>query len=128
MLHLLVFNYISHFLNFHLFLDIGDISKFSYFKEFEKLGVKEPISDKVESYSGTLYQNDNNYKMIEVVSPPKEKETKHEEIEIPDSEPIFYYKPLYEEYRDPEPPKQDIKESAPTKTKVIFCKYNFVPN
>ena len=120
MLILLCTGHNSLTLHFFIFLDIGDISKFSYFKEFEKLGVKEPISDKVESYSGTLYQNDNNYKTIEVVSPPKEKETKHEEIEIPDSEPIFYYKPLYEEYRDPEPTKQAIKESAPTKPKVIF--------
>ena len=76
----------------HFFVDIGDISLFSYFKEFERAGDNDPISETGDVYSGTLYQNDNTYQTIQVVEPPKDdKSIKNEQEYIQYSEPIYYF-------------------------------------
>ena len=104
------------------FLDIGDISPFSYFKEFEKIGGNVPISENGEVYSGTLYQNNNEYQTVQVVNPSKNEDESKEDKEesAPDAQPIFYYKGAYEEYKDPSPPKQDDSgQYSPSKPQVF---------
>ena len=69
-------------------------------------------------YSGTLYQNNNEYQTVQVVNPSKGDDESKDDKE--DSQPIFYYKGEYEEYKDPSPPKQeDSGEYTPSKTQVF---------
>ena len=107
-------------------IDIGDISPFSYFKDFEKVDGKDPISETGEVYSGTLYQNNDDYQTVQIVNPSKD-EVSNDEESVPYSQPIFYSQGQYEEYRDPKPPKEDSSpgryESTPSKTEVEFCHF-----
>ena len=98
----------------YILLDIGDISPFSYFKEFEKLGSNVPISDTGDLYSGTLYQNNNEYQTVKVEKPKEEEKPKDDKEEKP--QPVFYYKGEYEEYKDPTPPKEEESNSGKYKS------------
>ena len=105
------------------FVDIGDISQFSYFKEFEKVNGNDAISDTGEVYSGTLYQNNDNYQTDQVVTPSKDEVPKDEESSSY-YQPIFYSRGEFEEYRDPEPSKDtsgaEKYENTPSNPKVEF--------
>ena len=58
-----------------------------------------------------MYQNNNQYQTVKVEKPSKEEEKpKQDNPEEP--EPIFYYQGEYEEYRDPNPPKQEEPSSG----------------
>ena len=96
----------------YIISDIGDISPFSYFKEF---GGNVPIAETGDVYSGTLYQNNNQYQTVKVEKPSKEEE-KPKEDKVEEPEPIFYYQGEYEEYKDPNPPKQEGSSSGKYKT------------
>ena len=110
-------------------LDIGDISPFSYFKEFENIGGSDPISETGEVYSGTFYQNDqgnNEYKTVQVVNPSKEEEAEEEEETVPDHPPIFYYRDENKANRYPSSPEKENSNSGryesepePSKTEVL---------
>ena len=62
-----------------------------------------------------MYQNDNQYQTVKVEKPSKEEE-KPKEDKAEEPEPIFYYQGEYEEYKDPNPPKQEGSSSGKYKT------------
>ena len=102
--------------------DIGDISQFSYFKEFEKIDSDDPISETGEIYSGTLYHNNDEYQTVQVVNPSKDEVSDDDEESSPYSQPIYYSQGQFEEYRDPQPAKENSNagryENTPSKTEV----------
>ena len=88
---------------------------FSYFKEFERAGDNDPISETGDVYSGTLYQNDNAYQSVQVVDPPKDDSSqKHEQEYVQYSEPIYYFQESNEnKYPTSSPPKETTKKYEP---------------
>ena len=116
-------------MHYNCCIDIGDISQFSYFKEFEKIDGNDPISETGEVYSGTLYHNNDDYQTVQIVTTPsKDEVSSNDEEGGPYSQPIYYSQGQFEEYRDPKPPKENSNtgryENTPTTTEVEFYTFN----